>query len=271
MIEETPPFAQQRGRLRVSLTEGCSRDLDWLVVEAPLALHIGGVRVGVLMRTPGNDLDLGLGFALTEGLIERPEDLLRIHHDDDDENVLVMIPAAEGSFDVSFARRGMVSSSSCGLCGKLTIMQVKERCLTPPRRTLLSMKRLSSLPATLRAGQPAFGLTGGIHAAGLIDANGQLAFVREDIGRHNAVDKVVGAAHAQGVAARDYVLLVSGRCSLEIVQKAAMVGIGTIAAIGSASTLGVDLALELGITLCAFVSSERASIYSGEENFDGIS
>ena len=227
-----------------------------MAVEEPLEIRIGGEPVAVTMRTPGHDEELALGFCLTEGMqpvaARVPEDLAANTVDLD----------ASG-FDPERMRRHFYTSSSCGVCGKGAIEAVQ---VTAPRVESTLVVRedvVASLPALLLEGQRAFAATGGLHATGLFTADGELLCVREDVGRHNAMDKVIGWSFLQGVLPLDgHVLCVSGRLSFELVQKAAVAGCPVLVAVGAPSSLAVELAGDRGVTLCGFVRDGRATVYT---------
>lgn len=255
--------------------DGIQERDDTLVVEEPLEIRLafgaGAARqrrsVAVTMRTPGDDADLAAGFLFTEGLIASADQVLAIKQLDDNTLLAELHPGV--TVDLERLTRHLFTSSSCGVCGKASLEAVHTvACHYPtaghPR---VSRKVLYSLPDTLRKAQATFATTGGLHAAGLFDADGNLLLLREDVGRHNAVDKVIGAALRAGhtMPFRDYLLLVSGRAGFELVQKAAMAGLPLLAAVGAPSSLAVDLAKASGMTLVGFLRGERGNIYTGEE------
>jgi FdhD protein len=237
------------------LPEGVTRD-DRLAVEEPLEIRIGGRPVAVTMRTPGHDEELALGFCLTEGLAPRsarlPDDLAA-------NTVEVDAPGA----DLERVTRSFYTSSSCGVCGKgaLEAVAVAAPRVTSPLTVAASL--LASLPDALRAAQAAFEVTGGLHATGLFDAAGALLCVREDVGRHNAMDKVIGWAYLAGeLPLGERVLCVSGRLSFELVQKAAVAGCPLLVAVGAPSSLAVELAGDRGLTLCGFARDGAVNVYT---------
>ncbi len=236
---------------------------DHIAVEEPLTVRVAGITVATTMRTPGHDVDLALGWLVAEGVISRPGD------------VVDAVPCADDTVDVRLepgltppaARLGM-TTSACGLCGSDTIEEVLARRGTPPLagKPLVDSAGLARLPGLLRQRQAAFDRTGGLHAAGLFTAEGEMVCVREDVGRHNAVDKVVGWAFREGLLpAQTYVLQVSGRASFELTQKAAMAGIPILSAVSAPSTLAVDLAREAGMTLVGFARGSSMNVYAGRE------
>ena len=229
---------------------------DRVAVEEPLELRAGGRPVAVTMRTPGHDEELALGFFVTEGLAPRaarpPEDL-----------AANTIEVDVDVFDPSRLERSFYTSSSCGVCGKGAIEAVRVEAEPVTSGLRAPGALLASLPDRLRAEQAAFALTGGLHATGLLDAAGALLCLREDVGRHNAMDKVVGWAFAAGrLPLAESVLCVSGRLSFELVQKAAVAGCPIVVAVGAPSSLAVELGEELGVTLCGFVRGGLLSVYS---------
>ena len=245
---------------------------DYLAAEEPLEMRSRRSSLGVTLRTPGNDEELVAGFLFTEGIISRREDLvsLRLPGDKSPERNLVRItldPSVRLAAD-SAARR-FSAGSACGVCGKASITQLRRRGLRRPEAaTLFDPELLCKLPPRLRAAQVVFGRTGGLHAAALFGPTGELLVLREDIGRHNAVDKTIGWALLGGcLPLNDHVLLVSGRGGFEIVQKSIAAGIPLLASVSAPSSLAVQLARELGLTLIGFLRGQRFVIYAGEERF----
>ena len=259
----------KRPVLRVD--RGVARErFDTLVAEEPLELRVGGVPVSVTMRTPGNDFELAAGFVLTEGLVARPGDLRAMRYctpEPQQYNVLD-VELAPGVAPVdSTAARNFFTSSSCGLCGKASIDAVRTRSpySVADDPLCLSPTTIASLPPRLRDAQRVFEATGGLHAAGLFDAHGELICLREDVGRHNAFDKVIGWAALEGrLPLTSHVILASGRAGFELVQKALMAGIPVLAAVSAPSSLAVELADEAGMTLVGFLRGERMNVYTGE-------
>ncbi|WP_227980502.1 formate dehydrogenase accessory sulfurtransferase FdhD [Nocardia spumae] len=244
---------------------------DTLAVEEPLELRIAGTALTVTMRTPGHDIDLAHGFLFGESIIESADDIVSARYcagtDDQGRNTYNVLDI-ELRHPVPIRPRGFVTNSSCGLCGTTALDQVRTRSRFPlpsgsPR---IDSALLATLPDELRSRQTAFDATGGLHAAGLFTADGTALIVREDIGRHNAVDKVIGwALREQRVPARDLVLIVSGRASFELVQKAVMAGIPVLGAVSAPSSLAVDLAADNGLTLAGFLRGGTMNIYSGAD------
>jgi FdhD protein len=250
---------------------------DLLAAEEPLEMRVsveaGGHRVqhavAVTMRTPGHDFELAAGFFLSEGIVARREAIWSIAYcqEADEPNVVEVRLGPGVAFDPGRFSRNVYTTSSCGICGKTSIDLVRGACPAPPvGRQRVPRDVLTALPATLRRAQPVFSRTGGLHAAGLFDPTGRLLLQREDVGRHNAVDKVIGRLLLDGsLPASDRLLLVSGRASFELVQKALAAGIPLLAAVGAPSSLAVDLARELGLTLVGFLRDQRFNVYAGEE------
>jgi FdhD protein len=238
----------------VRVPEGETQDV--VAVEDPLEIRINGVPVAVTMRTPGHDEELALGFALSEGL--RPE---RARVPDDLAANTVELDAP--GFDPARLARSFYTSSSCGVCGKGALEAVAVEAPRIGSGLTISAKLVAALPDQLRAAQPAFAATGGIHATGLFDEHGTLLCLREDVGRHNALDKVIGWAFRAGLLPLDRsILCVSGRLSFELVQKAAVAGCPLLVAVGAPSSLAIELARDRGVTLCGFVRGGRLNLYS---------
>ena len=243
---------------------------DYLAAEEPLEMREGRHSLGVTLRTPGDDQELVAGFLFTEGVISRREDLvaLRLPGDADPERNLVRVTLdSKVRLAAGSAARRFSAGSACGVCGKASITQLRRRGLRRPEAaTLFDPEILCQLPQKLHTAQAAFGRTGGLHAAALFNSGGELLVVREDIGRHNAVDKVIGWAFMEGrLPLSRHVLLVSGRGGFEIVQKALSAGIPLLASISAPSSLAVQLARELGLTLVGFLRGQRFVIYSEED------
>ena len=243
---------------------------DFLVGEEPLEIRIGARPINVTMRTPGHDLELAAGFLFTEGVIRGRDDIARLSQPANrgqKHNVVRVNLRAGVKIDAARLQRHFAATSSCGLCGKTSIDAVRVRGIARPNPGLrFAPNMLCLLPDALRSNQPLFGRTGGPHAAGLFDASGTLIVLREDVGRHNAVDKVIGwALLKERLPLRNSVLLVSGRGSFEIVQKALVAGIPIVACISAPSSLAVQLAWEFNLTLVGFLRGKRFVIYSGEQ------
>lgn len=244
-------------------TASAQEQPDQLAVEAPLTLRIGGQTVATTMRTPGHDLELALGWLVAEGVARRPGDILEATSCDTDTVQLRLAPGVTAP-----KPRLGATSSACGVCGSDTIDEVLARRgpAPAPGQPLVDAAVIATLPDRLRTAQRAFARTGGLHAAGLFTAEGEVICVREDVGRHNAVDKVVGwALQANLLPATTLLLQVSGRASFELTQKAAMAGISLLSAVSAPSTLAVDLAREAGLTLVGFVRGDSMNIYAGSD------
>lgn len=243
---------------------------DTLAVEEPLDIRVrvgGNDRsVAITMRTPGQDGELARGFLFTEGVL--PADV-NVSIVADKENVVTVILPPSQTIDWKRLERHSYTSSSCGVCGKTSLEQVYAAVPygdTPGVGFQLEAKVIHSLPGSLREAQELFDKTGGIHAAGLFDLSGNLLHFAEDVGRHNALDKLIGYCLRENLLPLDqHLLLLSGRASFELIQKAAMAGIGLVAAVGAPSSLAAQLAEEMGITLCGFVRDGGFNLYSGAE------
>jgi FdhD protein len=222
------------------------------------------------MRTPGHDVELAMGFLYTEGIIAGKHHIESARNCADEEgnpaqNIVNLLPTDRTLLDPRRWRRNFYSTSSCGICGKTTISQVTTQASTIASTAAVNLQTLYELVPKLQAAQAVFTQTGGLHAAGLFDTGGNLLVMREDVGRHNAVDKVIGYALLNDLLPLDnHILLVSSRASFEIVQKAAMSGISIMAVISAPSSLAVELAREAGVTLVAFLRERRLNVYSGE-------
>ncbi|HEX2193340.1 MAG TPA: formate dehydrogenase accessory sulfurtransferase FdhD [Acidimicrobiales bacterium] len=243
---------------------------DVVAGEEPMELRVDGQPVSVTMRTPGHDFELALGFCLTEGLVDAADDVRQIGYcgaaGAGDYNVVDVVRWVPGALDERL-RRNVYTTSSCGVCGTTSIDLVAKRC--PSRAgddVRVPARVLSVLPDRLRAEQRLFDRTGGLHAAAVASSAGDLLCLREDVGRHNAVDKVVGwAAMGKRLPLAGHVLVVSGRVAFEIVQKAAVAGAPVLAAVSAPTSLAVDLAAALGITLVGFVRDDTMNVYTGSE------
>jgi FdhD protein len=277
-----PPHAEvARVEVVAGGPEGLRARADWVAVEEPLEIRAGGpgqepVSVAVTMRTPGRDFELAVGFLRTEGLIDADDRVvapaepsssgLRLGRSCN----VVHVPLAR-PFDCSALKRNFFATSSCGLCGKASLEKVAVRCGTVAPGPVVGRSTLIGLPETLREAQEAFDRTGGLHAAGLFDGAGELIAVREDVGRHNAVDKLVGRAFLDGeLPLSGRVLLVSGRTSFEILQKAAVAGVPIVAAVSAPSSLAVSVADRLGITLVGFLRGPSFNVYTHPERIDSL-
>jgi len=251
---------------RLSRDGESSRVDDLLVSEAPVEFRLEGVPLAVLMRTPGHDEELGLGFAITEGIVLGPDEIASVEpagsSADGDRWSLVLSDGVV--VDPEQFRRNMYTTSSCGVCGKASIDAVRvaaRRALPGPH---IRVKTLFGLADTMLAAQDGFSATGGIHAAAVFSAAGELLVIREDIGRHNAVDKAIGHIARREWPIGEKILLVSGRVSFEMVQKAAVAGIPVVAGVSAASSLAVDLAAELGVTVIGFLREDSCNVYTDQ-------
>jgi FdhD protein len=249
-----PPYSA--GRVEIVRLPGGRAEPDEVAVEEPLEIRVNGSPVAVTMRTPGHDEELALGFVFSEGITPLraalPTDLAA-------NTIDVKVEA----FDRARLQRNFYTTSSCGVCGKGALEAVAVEAPRVTSELRLRAALVSELPHRLRASQQAFAATGGLHATGLFTAKGELLCVREDVGRHNAMDKVVGWAFLDGrVPLELNVLCVSGRLSFELVQKTAVAGCPILVAVGAPSTLAVELATDRGITLCGFVRDGRVNVYS---------
>lgn len=261
---------------------------DALAVEEPLEIRLGfpdgsHKAISITMRTPGDDAELAVGFLFTEGIIASPEQIKQARHCGlkigKGEGTLerasslnsnaIRVDLADGvDVDLERLSRHFYTSSSCGVCGKSSIdaLRVNARKIDATNGLIITPEVIRSLPNKLRQQQDTFDKTGGLHASALFDADGNLDIVREDVGRHNALDKVIGAKFlASELPLSESILLVSGRASFELVQKALMAGTPILAAVGAPSSLAVELAGEFGMTLIGFVRGDRFNIYCGEQ------
>jgi FdhD protein len=255
IVNALPPYSAARAE--VVRLPGGGTEPDELAVEEPLEIRVDGRPIAVTMRTPGHDEELSIGFLRSEGIpavaAEPTADLAA-------NTVDVRV---DGEFDPERLRRNFYTSSSCGVCGKGALEAVAVEAARVESELRVPSAVISGLPDRLREAQPAFAATGGLHATGLFDPDGELLCVREDVGRHNAMDKVIGRAFLDGLLPlADRLLCVSGRLSFELVQKAAVAGCPVLVAVGAPSTLAVELARDRGITLCGFVRDGRLNVYS---------
>jgi FdhD protein len=243
-------------RLEVVREPGGRSELDAVAVEEPLEIRIGGEPIAVTMRTPGHDEELALGFCTSEGIpahaaaptVDLAANVVEVETD---------------PFDRARVQRSFYTSSSCGVCGKGALEAVAVEAPRVESRLTVPVALIAGLPDALRSAQRTFEATGGLHATGLFDANGSLLCVREDVGRHNAMDKVIGwALRENQLPLANSILCVSGRLSFELVQKAAVAGAPLLAGVGAPSSLAVALARDRGVTLCGFVRGSRFNVYS---------
>jgi len=239
---------------------------DLVAVEEPLQIRLAARDIAITMRTPGHDRELAAGFLFTEGILQQASQISGITAD---EKGGVNVQLAQGvQIDLEPLARNFYVTSSCGVCGKASIDALRAAgCPILPRgRPVIDARILPGFPRKLREAQAVFEHTGGLHAAGLFDASGTLLGLREDVGRHNAVDKLVGAAFLEHrLPLSEHILMLSGRVSFELVQKALMAGIPIVAAVGAPSSLAVETALRFGMTLVGFLRGERFNVYAGQE------
>jgi FdhD protein len=264
---------------RVTAVDGTqTRDRpDRLVTEEPMEIRVRAAGrearpLAVTMRTPGNDFELAVGFCVTEGIASDPADVTEVAYCLDepaDQHYNVVTVALRTPLDLDEHERHFVANASCGLCGKATLEQLEVACQRVAPGPRVPREVIVSLPQRLRAAQAVFETTGGLHAAACFDAAGSLTALREDVGRHNALDKLIGrAALDQRLPLSDQVLLVSGRVSFEIVQKAAVAGIPFVCAVSAPSSLAVDAARQLGLTVVGFLRGDHFNVYTYRERID---
>ena len=271
--------------------DDCRQEIapDWLAVEEPLEIRLGLAEngkpthksVSITMRTPGDDFELAAGFLFTEGIVKSADQIGEIRHcgaaaakQGAPRNTVRVDLRAGVDVDLKRLERHFYTTSSCGVCGKTSIEAIDTGVcrLKDTARPVFSAEIIHGLPGALRSSQNVFDRTGGLHAAALFNTAGEMEGLREDVGRHNAVDKLVGAEFLAGrIPISDRLLLVSGRASFELVQKALMAGIPILAAVGAPSSLAVELAARYGMTLLGFVRDNRFNIYAGAERIGGRS
>jgi len=260
----------------VAVTRVASRmpesDDDVVVIEEPLEISAAwrngdGPReknISVTMRTPGDDFDLAVGFLFTEGLVRRGDEIESVRHWGSPNRVRVAL-AQHASIDTAKLERHFYTTSSCGICGKTSIDALRTIVTPLQPRDGIDGAVITRLPDLLQDAQPTFHATGSVHGAAIFDRGGALQRVREDIGRHNAVDKVIGSfVRESAMPLHDAMLVVSSRASFEIVQKAVMAGIPVVASVGGPSSLAIELAREMNVTLVGFVRGERFNVYAGQ-------
>ena len=266
-------------RVTVTARASATARADLLAVEEPLGIRVDGTALTMTMRTPGDDVELAAGFLVGEAIVRGRDDIVamkvcdgttcgHLDHTDDEIGNIVDITLAPGATVTAGARRGFMTTSACGVCGKTSIHDIS----AAPRTALsadtgvFEPAMLTALPGRLREAQRVFSATGGLHAAGLFTASGELLAVREDVGRHNAVDKIVGWAVLQDkLPLSGCALLVSGRASFELVQKAVLAGIPLLAAVSAPSSLAAELAQEAGLTLIGFLRGQSMNVYAGAQ------
>ena len=268
-IERQAPTSQWQ--VTKVTAEGVVNSPDVLAREEPLEIRLNGQSIAVTMRTPGHDEELGAGFLWTERLIERPESLLSIGHcpgktEEERENIVLAYVDKASDTGAMGWQRNFPASSSCGICGKASIEAVRHAAEPIQSSVRVSSEVLHRLPSALRQAQETFDRTGGLHAAGLFDIEGDLLLLREDVGRHNAVDKLVGAAlFRKMLPLEDRVVLVSGRAGFEIVQKCLLASVPIVAAVGAPSSLAVELAAASNMTLVGFLRENSMNVYTGAD------
>lgn len=257
---------------------------DHLATEEPMEIRVGGpgqaaAPIAVTMRTPSHDFELAAGFLKTEGLVSSRDEIDSVRYcvqSDDtgleakaEQQYNIVTVRLRHTFDTEQPRRNFITNSSCGICGTTSIEQITRQCHPLGNGPLVTRSTITALPHRLREAQSVFEQTGGLHAAGLFDADGNLTCLREDVGRHNALDKLVGYGLLQDILPfSTHVLMLSGRVSFEMVQKAAQAGIAVLGAVSAPSSLAVESARALGMTLAAFIRGEEFNIYSHPERID---
>ena len=262
----------------VELGDGRRRTADALATEEPLEIRVDSPgleqrRVAVTMRTPGHDFELAAGFLFTEGIVSAQNDVRTVRYCDvprEEQQYNVVTVDLRRPYDPELLQRNFYTTSSCGVCGKASLDSISVRCAPVAEGPEVAESVVVALPDRLREAQRVFDRTGGLHAAGLFDPAGTLLELREDVGRHNAVDKLVGRALLAGeLPLSERVLMVSGRLSFEIVQKATVAGIAILAAVSAPSSLAAELAAETGMTLVGFLRGESFNVYTGGQRLTG--
>lgn len=280
MVDPEPRIRRPVTATRM-LSVGAGRSFerpDHLATEEPMEIRVGGpgqaaAPVAVTMRTPGHDFELATGFLKSEGLVGSREEIDTVRYcelpDDIEQQYNIVTVRLRHTFDAERTRRNFVTNSSCGLCGTTSIEQITRHCKPLGKGPSVARSIIVSLPNRLRDAQSIFDQTGGLHAAGLFDADGNLVLLREDVGRHNALDKLVGHGLLEDILPLStQVLMLSGRVSFEMVQKAAVAGITVLGAVSAPSSLAVESARELGMTLAGFIRGGEFNIYSHPERID---
>lgn len=252
----------------VKVRDGVRVFEDDLVVEEPMEMRLDGTSLAVVMRTPGDDAELALGFAITEGIVTNPAAIDEVEYLG--EGRWNMVTAEDVTIEPTQFQRNFYSTSSCGVCGKASIDAIRVTGARPPRGPVVDIGVVLTLPEQLHEHQAAFHSTGGLHAAAAFSPTGSLHVVREDVGRHNAVDKVIGHLAREQWPLPPFGLMVSGRISFEITQKAAVAGISLVCGVSAASSLAVDLAEEFGMTVVGFLRDGGFTLYTGEERIAGL-
>jgi len=255
--------------VRYGAAKGAEPSHDTVAVEEPLEIRVRGRGIAVTMRTPGHDPELAAGFLLTEGIVAKRDDILEIApclQSDSSKNIWNVFLSPALNVDFERLTRHVFASSSCGICGKASIDTVRQLFPAVESKVCVSSQLLSELPERMRTAQRAFALTGGLHAAAIFDRTGELLVLREDVGRHNAVDKVLGYCLLSGsYPLESHILLVSGRASFEILQKALAGRVPIICSVSAPSSLAVEFARESGQTLVGFLRGETMNVYAGAQ------
>jgi FdhD protein len=279
MAQRTSPLRRTTATARILAVrpEGSNERPDRLAAEEPMEIRAGGpgqdaVPVAVTMRTPGSDFELAVGFLRTEGLVLSRDEVLTVAYCElppDEQQYNVVTVRLSRPFDPGSMQRNFYATSSCGVCGKASLDQIEVHCSPLAQGPVVARSVLLGLPEELGRGQRIFEQTGGLHAGGLFDGSGKLLSLREDIGRHNAIDKLLGEAFLAGeLPLSERILMVSGRLSFEIVQKAAVAGIPIVCAISAPSSLAAMAAERFGMTLIGFLRGSGFNLYAGSERVD---
>ena len=240
---------------------------DVLVTEEPLELRVNGETLTTTMRTPGHDLELCVGWLFSEGIIQNSNDIYSISHDPNDELENTVNIELKTKPNLETFKRKTLTSSACGVCGSASLEQLKARGLQKlDSRAQITSKTLLELPGKLQTSQDIFAVTGGIHAAAIFSLDGELIQTREDVGRHNAVDKLIGWMLLENqIGTQDFVMLTSGRCGFEIAQKCVAARVTILASVSAPSSLAVELATDFDLTLIGFLRDERFNVYSNRQ------
>lgn len=244
--------------------DGSAEHTDLVPAEEPVEFRLAGVPLAVLMRTPGHDEELGRGFALTEGIVLRPAELAEVRAlpGADAAGRYELVLADDVTVDPEQFRRNLYATSSCGVCGKASIDAVRVAARPVPAGPRVGARDLADMMGSMRSSQTGFELSGGLHAAAAFAPTGDLLAIREDVGRHNAMDKLIGYLATTAWPIEECIVTVSGRVSFELVQKAAVAGLSFLAGVSAASSLAADLATELGVTVCGFVRGPEFNVYA---------
>ena len=278
-VTDRPPARGRTERVRVTAVDGpeATDRLDRLAGEEPMEIRVAGpgqqpTALAVTMRTPGDDFELAVGFLVTEGLVASPDDLDTVAYcvgPDGAQEYNVVTVRLRRPFDVAGHERNFYATSSCGICGKASIDHVEQACGPVAPGPTVARSVLTALPARLRDAQSVFEQTGGLHAAGRFAPDGTLVTLREDVGRHNALDKLVGHAFLAGdLPLSEAIVMVSGRVSFELVQKAALAGVPVLCAVSAPSSLAVEAARRFGMTIVGFLRGNRFNVYTGADRLD---